>query len=668
MCRGVAGEVATRIIPFVPYNNGSASLMSYQVLARKWRPKRFSEMVGQQHVLKALENALNQDRLHHAYLFTGTRGVGKTTIARIFAKCLNCESGVSSEPCGTCSICTSIDEGRFLDLMEIDAASHTGVDSIRELLDNTQYTPNQGKYKVYLIDEVHMLSGSSFNALLKTLEEPPEHVKFLLATTDPQKLPVTVLSRCLQFNLKAMSASQISEHLKDLLEKEMISFEEEALDLIAKSADGSMRDALSLTDQAIAHGNESLKGAEVRSMLGLVDRAYVPQLMDALLSKDAKSLLASIDQIASDSPNYQSVLAELISYLHRLIVEQVSEADSDSKVKALAQSFTAEDLQLFYQIALKGRQDLSMSPEPRQGMEVCLLRMLLFRPEKLVSPGSVSSGSAGSSSSGSAPSHGNNVNPSASGPGKAQFDAMKAEFEKKKSNLNTKPQQNSAAYPEQGEHSSAPALKKPSETFLKNEQAMPSPASVPEPVQEVSQRQQQQEQQQQLQEKPQQSSDSVSQAGVEAEENEELTEQEQSQPLSAAAARFSYGNIADKWTQIVLQLNLSGPAAMIAKNSNIEKVSDTQFQLLVEKKFEMLASQQAQETLTKALTNFYGTDMTVSFSLGEPSSPTPEQHFQAMDLERSKFAEQSILKDKTVKILQEEFGAQIEEGSSQLIH
>jgi DNA polymerase-3 subunit gamma/tau len=632
--------------------------MSYQVLARKWRPKRFSEMVGQQHVLKALENALNQDRLHHAYLFTGTRGVGKTTIARIFAKCLNCEIGVSSEPCGTCSICTSIDEGRFLDLMEIDAASHTGVDSIRELLDNTQYTPNQGKYKVYLIDEVHMLSASSFNALLKTLEEPPEHVKFLLATTDPQKLPVTVLSRCLQFNLKAMSATQISGHLKELLEKEMISFEDEALELIAKAADGSMRDALSLADQAIAHGNESLKGTEVRSMLGLVDRAYIPQLMEALLSKDAKTLLACVDQIASDSPNYKSVLAELISFLHRLIIEQVSDADKDAQVKALAKSFTAEDLQLFYQTALKGRQDLSMSPEPRQGMEVCLLRMLLFRPEKLISPNSAGAGSA--STSAATPS---SQVPSEGG-GKAQFDAMKAQFEKKKPELNVSVKQNTTISSEQ----SPQAPEHPKQPVSKNVPV--SDTSVSAPVQEniVAKVNAAKATKAPQETQPQEDASQVVTKTETLVESDKQEGQDQTQSLSAAAARFSYLNIADKWTQIILQLNLSGPAAMIAKNSNLEKVSDTQFNLLVEKKFEMLASQQARETLKKALSNFYGTEIEISFTLGAPSSPTAEQHFQAMDLERSKFAEQSILKDNTVKILQEEFGAQIEEGSSQLIH
>lgn len=591
--------------------------MSYQALARKWRPKRFSEMVGQQHVLKALENALNQDRLHHAYLFTGTRGVGKTTIARIFAKCLNCERGVSSEPCGTCSICTSIDEGRFLDLMEIDAASHTGVDSIRDLLDNTQYTPTQGKYKVYLIDEVHMLTTNSFNALLKTLEEPPEHVKFLLATTDPQKLPVTVLSRCLQFNLKAMSATQISEHLKVLLEKEMINFEEEALTLIAQAADGSMRDALSLTDQAIAHGNESLKALEVREMLGLVDRAYVPALIQALQEKDAKNLLDCIGQIAADSPNYKSVLAELISYLHRLIIEQVTDLDKDAKVKAFAKAFTAEDLQLFYQIALKGRQDLSYSPDPKQGMEICLLRMLLFRPDKLIAPTNAPASSAQSSAGGG------NV-------AKANFDALKAQDQKKKSELDSSQANISPSL------KSFDALSERSTNINTQQVALEQSSSEARVVKQA------------LIEKP----------------AENLETQAS---LSEVAKRFSYQNIADKWTQILLQLNLSGPSLIIAKNSNLEKESDKQWNLIVDKKFEMLASQQAQAALTAALSNFYGTAIELIFVLDKPKGVTPEQHFQAIDLERSKFAEQSILKDETVKILQEAFGAQIIEGSSQLL-
>ena len=296
--------------------------MSYQVLARKWRPRTFREMVGQEHVLQALVNALDHNRLHHAYLFTGTRGVGKTTIARILAKCLNCESGVSSEPCGQCTACVEISENRFVDLIEVDAASRTKVEDTRELLENVQYAPTRGRYKVYLIDEVHMLSNHSFNALLKTLEEPPPHVKFLLATTDPQRLPVTVLSRCLQFNLKNMNPERIVQHLQFVLDKELVPFEESALWLLGRSADGSMRDAMSLTDQAIAFGSGKITETEVRAMLGTIDQGAINTLMTALANLDGKALLAAVEQLSEQSPDYAGVLAELLTLLHRIAIAQ----------------------------------------------------------------------------------------------------------------------------------------------------------------------------------------------------------------------------------------------------------------------------------------------------------------------------------------------------------
>ncbi|KAA0874200.1 DNA polymerase III subunit gamma/tau [Nitrincola tapanii] len=360
--------------------------MSYQVLARKWRPRRFREMVGQEHVLKALVNALDSDRLHHAYLFTGTRGVGKTSIARLFAKALNCEEGVSSEPCGQCTACREIAEGRFVDLIEVDAASRTKVEDTRELLENVQYAPSHGRYKVYLIDEVHMLSNSSFNALLKTLEEPPPHVKFLLATTDPQKLPVTVLSRCLQFNLKNLSPQRIVEHLEQVLTAEEISFDDPALWLLARSADGSMRDALSLTDQAIAFGSGSVLEADVRSMLGSIDQRLVHHLLLALAQGDAKTLLDKVAELSQFTPDYAAVLADLLSLLHRVAMAQVMPSAIDNSlgdqqsVLELAASLSAEDVQLFYQIALLGRKDLPFAADLREGLEMVLLRMLAFRP------------------------------------------------------------------------------------------------------------------------------------------------------------------------------------------------------------------------------------------------------------------------------------------------
>lgn len=360
--------------------------MSYQVLARKWRPRTFPQMVGQEHVLRALINALDNDRLHHAFLFTGTRGVGKTSVARLLAKSINCEEGMSSSPCGVCSACREIDEGRFVDLIEVDAASRTKVEDTRELLENVQYAPTRGRYKVYLIDEVHMLSGHSFNALLKTLEEPPPHVKFLLATTDPQKLPVTILSRCLQFNLKRLPLEQIRDHLAHILKEEGIEAEEAALLELARAADGSMRDALSLLDQAIAYGGGKVGHAEVREMLGSIDRDRVTKLLSHLASDDGEGLMAEVVQLAEQSPDFANVLEELNALLHRIaLAQRVPQAIDDSlgdrgALMGLAEQLTPDQVQLWYQIGIMGRRDLPLAPEPRSGFEMVLLRMLAFQP------------------------------------------------------------------------------------------------------------------------------------------------------------------------------------------------------------------------------------------------------------------------------------------------
>jgi DNA polymerase-3 subunit gamma/tau len=360
--------------------------MSYQVLARKWRPKRFAELVGQEHVVRALSNALDSDRMHHAFLFTGTRGVGKTTIARIFAKSLNCERGQSSTPCGECGSCRDIDAGRFVDLLEIDAASNTGIDDVREVIENAQYTPARGRFKVYLIDEVHMLSKPAFNALLKTLEEPPPHVKFLLATTDPQKLPVTVLSRCLKFNLKRLLPEQISGQMKHILEAENIRFEASALAELARAADGSLRDGLSLLDQAIAYGAGSVRAADVRAMLGTIERGRLFALLDAIDAGDGAALLAEIERLAEFSPDFAAVLEEIAGVLHRVQLKQLvrgyvsTEEGDDAGIAALAASLTPEAAQLYYQIAIAGRRDLPLAPTPRAGFEMTMLRMLAFRP------------------------------------------------------------------------------------------------------------------------------------------------------------------------------------------------------------------------------------------------------------------------------------------------
>ena len=374
--------------------------MSYQVLARKWRPRTFHELVGQDHVQRALVNALDQGRLHHAYLFTGTRGVGKTTLARILAKCLNCTAGghddsaVTSTPCGQCESCRAIDEGRFVDLIEVDAASRTKVEDTRELLDNVQYAPTQGRFKVYLIDEVHMLSTHSFNALLKTLEEPPPHVKFLLATTDPQKLPVTVLSRCLQFTLKNMPPERIVEHLGKVLGAEGVAFDEPALWLLGRAADGSMRDAMSLTDQAIAFGQGSVHQVDVAAMLGTLDHRHLLALVEALAEVDAARVLSEVAALAEQGPDFAGVLDDLLGTLHRLAVAQMvpdaldnGHGDRESLL-ALAARFTAEDVQLYYQIGLQGRGDMDHAPDARTALEMTLLRMLAFRPQGVPKPAS----------------------------------------------------------------------------------------------------------------------------------------------------------------------------------------------------------------------------------------------------------------------------------------
>ncbi len=362
--------------------------MAYQVLARKWRPQNFTQLVGQEHVSQTLSNALLHDRLHHAYLFTGTRGVGKTTVARIFAKAINCENLIESNPCGECDVCRAFDEGRFLDLIEVDAASRTKVEDTRDLLDNAQYVPNQGKYKVYLIDEVHMLSGHSFNALLKTLEEPPPHVKFLLATTDPQKIPVTVLSRCLQFNLKRLLPEQIDGQMAFILGEEQIEYEAGALKLLARAADGSLRDGLSLLDQAIAFGNGEVRLETVANMLGTVAHQPIDGILLALANNNAADLLQKIADISELTPDFSEILQQILRVLHRVaLVQAVSglndkQFDSDV-VDQLAEMLLAEDVQLFYQIGLIGWRDLALAPDSRGGFEMVMLRMLTFKPESV---------------------------------------------------------------------------------------------------------------------------------------------------------------------------------------------------------------------------------------------------------------------------------------------
>ena len=385
--------------------------MSYQVLARKWRPRNFASLVGQEHVVRALRHALENNRLHHAYLFTGTRGVGKTTLARILAKCLNCETGITAEPCGKCSACQEIDGGRFVDLLEVDAATNTRVDEMRQLLDTAQYAPTRGRFKVYVIDEVHMLSNSAFNAMLKTLEEPPEHLKFVLATTDPQRIPVTVLSRCLQFNLKQMPPAAVAEHLAGLLKAEGVEFEQPALQLIGRAAAGSMRDALSLLDQAISHGAGRILAAGVRDMLGAVDQTYLLRLLEAVAEGDGATLMGIAGEMQARSLSFDAALQDLAGLLLKLAlahaVPDAVEGDLPERERcmALAARMDAENVQLCYQIALQGRDDLTLAPDEHAGFVMTLLRMLAFRPEQ-GAPRAAQSGGAGAPAPARRPSSG----------------------------------------------------------------------------------------------------------------------------------------------------------------------------------------------------------------------------------------------------------------------
>lgn len=454
--------------------------MSYQVLARKWRPKNFHELVGQDHVRKALVSALDNNRLHHAYLFTGTRGVGKTTIARIISKCLNCETGITSRPCGECTSCREIDEGRFVDLIEVDAASRTKVEDTRELLDNVQYAPSRGRFKVYLIDEVHMLSTHSFNALLKTLEEPPPHVKFLLATTDPQKLPVTVLSRCLQFNLKNMPPERVVEHLNNVLTQEQIPFDDAALWQLGRAADGSMRDALSLTDQAIAYGQGSIEASQVSEMLGLVDHRHVAQLIDHLINQDAAAMLGEAARLSEQAADFETILADMALYLHRMAIAQllpdaVDNAQGDrEQVINHAACMSAEDLQLYYQIAIKSQEDLPLAPDMRTGFEMAMIRMLAFAPQGVPVSQSNTSG---------ATSSGNGVSPGAALSARLAEGKKKAALTQPSAPVNTGSDAQAAQAQVTPPQVTAPQVTQTQTTPVQTTQAQTVPVETVPPVQ-----------------------------------------------------------------------------------------------------------------------------------------------------------------------------------------
>ena len=599
--------------------------MSYQVLARKWRPQNFKEMVGQEHVLRALVNALDSDRLHHAYLFTGTRGVGKTTIARILAKCLNCEKGVTSEPCGECNSCKEIVSGNFVDLIEVDAASRTKVEDTRELLDNVQYAPTRGRFKVYLIDEVHMLTGHSFNALLKTLEEPPPHVKFLFATTDPQKLPVTILSRCLQFNLKRMPVDMISGHLDYLLGEEKIPFDKPSLKLIARAADGSMRDALSLLDQSIAFGDNALKEDDVREMLGTISHEPLLALLKAVSAGEGASILEQVEELAGVTPDFEAATDALISLLHQLAVQQVvpDAIQDDDNITALAKALTKEEVQLFYQIALQGRRDLPLSPEPRSGFEMLLLRMMSFRPLRegmsLEAPADQSKKKT------------------------VTIDQKKAEQTKPKVVEQTA----------QAVQTSSSKLKSKPPTAA--EEASPPWEELPDEL-------------------------DVSKPIVKPAATPQITEQkpvveavpEKIQPSEATAKAFVKTN---KWHEIIPQLSLTGRSAELIKHCLLDRKEDGMISLVLDKSSEGLLADIIHREIESALTEYYGESLTLTLSIDEVETvsdgaavivtekETPSRRTEREKNEIQQQAEQNIETDPFVIELKNRFGAQLVPGS-----
>jgi DNA polymerase-3 subunit gamma/tau len=660
--------------------------MSYQVLARKWRPRSFREMVGQTHVLKALINALDNQRLHHAYLFTGTRGVGKTTIARIIAKCLNCETGVSSTPCGQCSVCREIDEGRFVDLIEVDAASRTKVEDTRELLDNVQYAPSRGRYKVYLIDEVHMLSSHSFNALLKTLEEPPPHVKFLLATTDPQKLPVTILSRCLQFSLKNMPPERVVEHLTHVLSVENVPFEDDALWLLGRAADGSMRDAMSLTDQAIAFGEGKVLAADVRAMLGTLDHGQVYGVLQALLEGDARALLEAVRHLAEQGPDWAGVLAEILNVLHRVAIAQAlpeavdnGQGDRD-RVLTLAQALPAEDVQFYYQMGLIGRRDLPLAPDPRSGFEMVLLRMLAFRPAGSddaprtplktlgISPATADSKPAAVADTApigvsSAPS------PVVSVAAAAPLQAPAAPADPAPAQAPAPSAMPSVATQVTEEPQAAPVIDVPwneppnvPPVAVEAAAVLPEPAPLDAAADHVASVVQVEEPDDdeppltdedyfEVENQAEAYLDELSHAGEEPETVEPLPAVE---PATGLAA---------EWLELYLKLGLSGLTGSIAANCTLIAVEGDRWLMHLDPAQSALFNPTQQRRLNDALNQYHGRTLQLDIVLQKPEQETPAQAAQRRRAERQRAAEQSIHADPLVQQLMQQFAAVIREGT-----
>ncbi|HEQ1857860.1 TPA: DNA polymerase III subunit gamma/tau [Providencia alcalifaciens] len=644
--------------------------MSYQVLARKWRPQKFSDVVGQQHVLTALANGLEHQRLHHAYLFSGTRGVGKTTIARLFAKGLNCETGITATPCGKCANCLEIEQGRFVDLIEIDAASRTKVEDTRELLDNVQYAPARGRFKVYLIDEVHMLSRHSFNALLKTLEEPPEHVKFLLATTDPQKLPVTILSRCLQFHLKALDVPQISEQLELILNAENIEHDTRARQLIARAADGSLRDALSLTDQAIAMGQGKVTADVVSQMLGTLDDEQPLAIIEALVRADGLGVMAQVEQAASRGADWENLLVEILSQLHRIAMIQLLPAEQETdpsstegRLRQVARLISPADLQLFYQTLLVGRKELTFAPERRMGVEMALLRALAFHPKSIIEevelpPKLVSSAPTSTFQPEPAPS---TVRRPAPQPASAENlpensptlqllkarQALQSPQSEDPSPKKTHPVTSERAKPavsalerlaavtskhqqnvmEKASQSTKPAKPKPYQWKPQNGEVLDAKDAVTTPT-----------------------------------EIKEALEYEKTPELAIKITEE--GRERDSWSGEIAQLNIPKLVEQLALNSYKEELDESQIVLHLRSAQRHLDKPNALKALQDALSEHYGRPVELKIVHDDNTAvKTPLEWRQAIYEEKLAQARQSIIADKTIQKLRSMFDAQLDEES-----
>ena len=591
--------------------------MSYQVLARKWRPKSFETLIGQEHVVRALTNALEQQRLHHAYLLTGTRGVGKTTIARILAKSLNCETGITAHPCGVCSACVDIDKGRFIDLIEVDAASNTQVDNMRDLLDNAQYAPTAGRFKLYIIDEVHMLSRSSFNAMLKTLEEPPAHVKFILATTDPQKMPVTVLSRCLQFNLRQMASTSITEHCQTILKAENIPFEVPALQLIAKAASGSMRDALSLLDQAIAYGSQSVQEKEVRAMLGAIDQSYLIELLKALIQNDGEALMSQAKAMSERSIAFDAALGDLANLLQQVAMTQVVpnsialDLPERPALLELAQQLSPEKVQLYYQIALLGRRDIGLAPDEYAGFTMSLLRMLAFNQSDTASPAIKASNPASNQTSNAAPTPA--PRPSASV-------ALKV--------IEVAPQVATIAVRELADQ--APTMTPEPEVTQILTEAIQAPIET------------------------QHSAYSDESSNVQNFSREDFIETSLSQEQSTEKSTIQFNG---NWRGLVDALKL-GLARTLAQNCELESFDENNINLTVPDLQKHLLDPNYQEKLSAAINQHFGRKIKLSLKVGGTGNTPAQQIFEEKAAVQSE-AESAIQQDDFVQALMKDFGANI---------